>query len=224
MKVFVSWSGGKDSCLACHRAVREGHAVAALLNMATEDGGVSRSHGLSSAVLRAQAAAMGVPLVQKGTSWPEYEQNFKDAVLELKEQGVEGGVFGDIDLEEHRGWVTRVCREVSVEAHLPLWGENQTHLLREFIAEGFEAVVVAAKADLFDEDWLGRAVDEAFLRDIVELNVASPVTPSGEAGEYHTLVTAGPLFNGRIRILRSDQEVRDGYRFLRIEEHRLVGP
>ncbi len=224
MKVFVSWSGGKDSCLACHRAVQEGHAVAALLNMATEDGGVSRSHGLSSAVLRAQAEAMGVPLVQRGTSWPEYEQNFKDAVLELKEQGVEGGVFGDIDLEEHREWVARVCREVSVEAHLPLWGENQTHLLREFIAEGFEAVVVAAKADLLDEDWLGRAVDEAFLRDIVELNVASPVTPSGEAGEYHTLVTAGPLFNGRIRILRSDQEVRDGYRFLRIEEHRLVGP
>jgi len=165
---------------------------------------------------------MAVPLVQKGTSWPGYEQHFKEAVDELKDLGVAGGVFGDIDLEEHRDWVTRTCAELEIEPHLPLWGGNQTDLLEEFLSEGFEAAIVAVKADLFDEAWPGRVMDRAFLSDIAELAVDRGITPSGEAGEYHTLVTAGPLFSGRIEIVRSAQELRDGYRFLRIDEHRLV--
>lgn len=222
MRVFVSWSGGKDSCLACHRAVRQGHKVIALLNMASEEGDVSRSHGLSSAVLKAQAEAMGVPLVQRETSWDEYEDNFKDAVRELKRNDVEGGVFGDIDLEEHREWVVTTCAGVSVKPHLPLWGEDQAHLLEEFLAEGYEAMVVAVKADLLDETWPGRIMDRAFLEDIAQLSGKRGITPSGEAGEYHTLVTAGPLFSGRIEVLDAAQELRDGYRFLRIDRHRLV--
>lgn len=36
--VFVSWSGGKDSCFACYQAMSGGLAVRYLLNMVTEDG------------------------------------------------------------------------------------------------------------------------------------------------------------------------------------------
>jgi diphthamide synthase (EF-2-diphthine--ammonia ligase) len=56
---FSSWSGGKDSCLALHLAEKAGYEVNFLLNMLTEDGEYSRSHGLSRSMLERQAAAMG---------------------------------------------------------------------------------------------------------------------------------------------------------------------
>lgn len=214
--VFVSWSGGKDSCLACHRAIANGLKVCYLANTVTEDGQRSRSHGLSAEVLRVQAQAIGVPLVQCPTGWDNYEAEFKRMLRNLKQEGVEGGVFGDIDFNEHRQWVERVCREVGLVPHLPLWGESQDKILREFIGLGFESVVVAAKADLFGEEILGRKVDLDFVRYLSELSKTKSITPCGEAGEYHTLVLDGPIFKQRLVITEARKVLRDEHHFLEI--------
>ncbi|RCV64892.1 Diphthamide synthase [Methanophagales archaeon] len=44
-KVFSSWSGGKDSSLACYKAMEDGFEVTPLLNLLSEDGKRERSHG-----------------------------------------------------------------------------------------------------------------------------------------------------------------------------------
>lgn len=195
--VFVSWSGGKDCCLALHRAVAKGLKVCCLLNMVSEDGQQSRSHGLAAKWLQMQAQAMGIRLVQRPTTDAGYETEFTSTLLALKQEGITAGVFGDIDFNAHREWIERVCASAGMVPHLPLWLEDQTDLLQEFIASGFQAVVVATKADLLGEEWLGRTVDAGFLNDLSKL---PNITPCGEAGEYHTLVTDGPLFKSRVRI------------------------
>ncbi len=187
MNLFVSWSGGKDSALASYRARQQGHRLAFLLNCTAEDGSRVRSHGFPAGVVGLQARAMGVPLLQVHTSWEAYEANFKDALRTMKASGVEGGVFGDMDLEEHREWVERVCAEVSVQALLPLWKADPWALLEEFWGAGFRAVVVATR---LDPSLLGRPLD----RELVARMVALGAHPCGERGEYHTLVTDGPLF------------------------------
>lgn len=215
-RVFTSWSGGKDSCFACYRAIASGLKVGYLLNMITEDGKRSWTHGQSPELLQAQSQAIGIPLVQRQTTMDSYETEFKNALLSLKQDGVTGGVFGDIDIEEHRQWVDRVCREVDITPHLPLWGESQERILRDFIASGFEAIIVVAKADLFGEEWLGRKVDLDFLAHLDELKRTNDIQLCGEAGEYHTFVTDGPLFNQRIEILETNKVLREGYWFLEI--------
>ena len=221
-QVFVSWSGGKDSCLACYRATLSGLKVRSLLNMMTEDGKRSWTHGLSSEWLRMQAQALGIPLVQRRTVRAGYEAEFKDVICALKQDGVSGGVFGDIDFEEHREWVERVCREVGMTSHLPLWGQSQDKIMRDFVDLGFEAVVVAAKADPFGEDWIGHKVDLDFIKHLGELRETKGITLCGEAGEYHTFVTDGPLFNQRIEILEANKVLREGHRFLEILKCKLV--
>ena len=215
-QVFTSWSGGKDSTLACYRAVTGGLKVRYLLNMVTEDGERSRSHGLSAEVLQVQSRAIGIPIVQRQTTWDNYEAEFKDVLLSLKRDGIEGGVFGDIDLDEHRQWVERVCGETDITPHLLLWGERQESILRDFIDCGFEAVVVATKADMFGEEWLGQEIDLDFLKRLEEQRKMKDFTLCGEAGEYHTFVTDGPLFNQRIEIRETQKVLRDGYWFLEI--------
>jgi len=141
-----------------------------------------------------------------------------DVLLTLKEQGVRGGVFGDIDLDEHRQWVERVCHDVDITPYLPLWGQAQEKILRDFIASGFEAIMVVAKADLFEEEWLGRKVDLDFISQLKR----KPGAPlSGESGEYHTFVTDGPLFNQRLEILETNKVLREGHWFLEIVNYEL---
>jgi len=210
-QVFVSWSGGKDSCFAVYQAALNGLKVSYLLNMVNVDAKQSWFHGLSPELMQMQAQAIGIPLIQRRTTMANYETDFKDAVLALKKEGVSGGVFGDIDLEEHREWVERTCQQVDVTPHLPLWGLSQEKVLRDFIEAGFEAVVLVAKADLFGEDWLGRKVDLDFLSYLSRLKDEKDVSLCGEAGEYHTFVTDGPLFNQRIEIRQTRRVLREGY-------------
>jgi len=209
-RIVASWSGGKDSCFACYKAMLDGFEVSHLLNFISMEQRCM-SHGLDSKLIVAQSQATGIPLIQRQITWDTYEEGFKAAMIELKQMGVEGAVFGDIDIQEHKDWVNRVCNEVGIIAMEPLWGLNPLQILNDFIDEGFEAIVVNVKADLFGEEWLGRKIDRTFLKDLQKLRSDHDFHLCGESGEYHTLVTDGPIFKGRIKILDSRRVLREGH-------------
>jgi uncharacterized protein (TIGR00290 family) len=220
MRVAASWSGGKDCSLACYRAISDGFEVSCLLNFISNEGRCM-SHGLNSGLIVAQSEAIGIPLVQWRTAWNSYEREFKAALRRMREMGVEGVVFGDIhEIPRHEGWVDRVCKELDLVPVKPLWGHDPRQILSDFMDEGFEATVIMVKADVLGEGWLGRKVDRGFVSDLLKLD---KVDPCGELGEYHTYVTDGPLFKRRINILEYDKILRDGYRYLNIIRHEVIG-
>ncbi|MDI6874001.1 Dph6-related ATP pyrophosphatase [Candidatus Solincola sp.] len=195
MKAFVSWSGGKDSCLALYRGLAAGYRINALFCMLHEGGKYSRSHGLPRELFAAQARAMGLPISFACSTWEGYEEAFKEGVEELRRKGVRAGIFGDIDLAEHREWVERISDELGILPLLPLWGENRRKLVEEFIDLGFRALVVSVRKDCLLGDWLGRTLD----REILEEMERAGIDPAGENGEFHTFVYAGPLFREPVR-------------------------
>jgi len=209
MKVFASWSGGKESALATYKAISQDYEVSYLVNFISEDGERSRSHGIRAGTLELQAKAIGIPIIQVKTSWEDYGENFKKVVTELKQKGVEGGVFGDIDLEEHREWVEGICGELGIKPILPLWGLDPEKLLSEFLALGFEAKIVATR---LDENLLGKDMDESFIAEIERFNCH----PCGESGEYHTFVSSGPIFRRPLKLVTGKIEKRDDVWFLEI--------
>jgi diphthine-ammonia ligase len=213
-QVFVSWSGGKDGCLALYRAKQAGHNIRYLFNMVSEDKKRSRSHGVRAAVIKEQARALGIPIIQQPTVDEEYEAVFIKKLKDLKRRGVEMGVFGDIDFEPHREWVEKVCNTAGMTAQLPLWQENQSKLLEEFINAGFKAIVITVKADLMGKEFLGRILDKKLIADIAGLD--KNITPCGEAGEFHTLVVDGPIFKKRLDLIKTEIVSRGEHHFLEI--------
>lgn len=213
-KVFVSWSGGKDAMLSFYRINKnKEYDIVRLLNMCAEDGLRSRSHGIKTSLLHRQAESLGVPLVQRSASWGSYEDEFKKTLLELKKEGIETGVFGDIDLQEHRDWVERVCHENKITPILPIWHEDRRALIDEFMAAGFKATIVAVKVELMSQEWLGRDIDEAFIKDIESMGT---VDLCGEKGEFHTFVYDGPVFSRPILIKKEQKTFRDERWFLEL--------
>lgn len=214
MKAFVSWSGGKDCMLALYRTLRRPEIeVAFLLNMLTETGECSLSHQLPADLLQDQAEAMEIPIVQRKASRKEYEKEFKRAVADLKRQGVEAGVFGDIDLQVHRDWIERVCREMEMKALFPLWEAGRNEMLEEFIAAGFKSRIVVTDPLILEESWLGCEIDRSFMTKIKDL---PHVDACGEKGEYHTFVYDGPLFKHPVHFHEKERVSVERYRIAKL--------
>ncbi len=188
---FCSWSGGKDACLALYLAMQEGGIPRYLVTMEYEDGGASRGHRIPIDLIGKQASSIGVPLITRKTSWEGYESALLSILEGLRKEGVETGVFGDIDLEEHRVWIERVCSSVDMNACLPLWGKSRSELIDELLGAGFKATIIAVREDDLDRRFLGKTLDEDLIQEFTELGIDI----SGEAGEYHTIVTDGPIFS-----------------------------
>lgn len=214
IRSFCCWSGGKESALSLHKALVLGLDVKFLVNMVNSTGRLSRSHGLHSKILTAQARSLGIPLLQEPTSWKLYEKRFKKVLSCMKEKGVEVGVFGDIDIEAHREWVKRVCKEIGITPVLPLWQRSRNNLMSSFMRNGFKAIIVVTRADILGKEWLGRRIDKQFTAELKQLK---NVDLCGERGEYHTFVYDGPIFKKQLRFGVAGRYKRSNYWFLKVK-------
>lgn len=209
MNVASSWSGGKDSCLACYKAIESGYRVTHLLNFIAREYKRCCFHGIEADLLNLQADLIGIPLIQKEVSpdMEKYETEFKAAASEIKTKSVHGMVFGDVYLEEHKNWVERVCEDLEILPIEPLWNHSPSKVVEEFIDLGFKAMVVSCQADLLGKDFIGRCLDRDLLQELKMRNIC----PCGENGEFHTFVTDGPIFKRRIEILESEPVLKEGF-------------
>jgi uncharacterized protein (TIGR00290 family) len=214
MKFFCSWSGGKDSCLALYRALKAGHSCTSLFTMINEDGSRSRSHGLTPALLAVQADAMNLPVCTVRASWDSYEMHFKKQTLQFADNGVTHGVFGDIDLEHHREWVERVCKETGITAHLPLWLGNRRALVNEFVNAGFKAMIVMINTTLMPARYLGHTITIELADELESIGVDA----CGENGEFHTFVYDGPVFKKTLSVKSDEPVFNDHYVGLPLRE------
>lgn len=195
-KFIASYSGGKDSTLALYKAMQEGTDIGIIVMM-EEDGERSRAHSLFPAVLKAQAEAIGLPLFIDATNWEDYEKVFVGKLKEAKELGAEVLVTGDIDVPEENCWHERVTNGVGLKVGMPLWRKSHKEVVEEFIKLGFitKVVTVNLNKGMKKED-LGRILDFNYMRELEERGI----DPCGEAGEFHTTVIAGPLFNKELKV------------------------
>jgi diphthine-ammonia ligase len=212
--VFCSWSGGKDSALALHEAIETGAEPRFLVSMLSEGGERSRSHGLARELLAAQARAVGLSIRFGAATWSGYREEFIRIVGDgVATTGAEVGVFGDIDMDDHRDWEEEVCAEVGARVALPLWHRDRRAVADTLLASGFEAVIVAVRDGVLPPSMLGRTLDTELL-DQVE---AAGADACGENGEFHTFVVDGPLFDQPLAVESGERSLRDGVWFVDLQ-------
>lgn len=201
----ISWTGGKDGCLAGYKAILNGSIISYLLNF--RDVKKQGSHDINPGLLYAQSESLGIPLICR--DFISYEQEFKEVILSLRVSGVDiqSAIFGHITT--HKRLVERICEDLGIELSLPIWREKPGNILRELISTGFEAILISVKADLLDESWLGRKIDDSFIKDLAELDRS--IDLCGENGEFHTLVTDGPIFKRKLKIIECQNTLRGGH-------------
>ena len=211
-RVLLSWSGGKDSAWALHllRQQPEQFEVVALLTTINEYFGRVAMHGFRESLLEQQAEAAGLPLWKVPLPWPcsneTYEERMSAACARAVGEGIEAVAFGDLFLEDIRAYREARLAGTGLEALFPCWGLPTDTLAREMIGAGFRAHLTCVDPRHLDESFAGRVFDEELLREL-----PGSVDPCGERGEFHTFVSAGPVFSRSIEVRPGEVVRRDGF-------------
>lgn len=194
-RAVVSWSGGKDCCLALHR-VRDQFDIIGLITMMTEDGRRSRSHGLRPKLLQKQSQLLGIPHFTEGAAWTNYDNAFGRLLSRIRAERVTHVIFGDIYPDANRTWAENMCAGQGLTAVEPLWGEPTDRLAYEFLSTQSIAVITTVRDAYLDDSYLGKPL----ARELVQAFVQTGIDPCGERGEFHTFVTHYQGFEGSISV------------------------
>ncbi|MGD0866022.1 MAG: ATP-binding protein [Rhizomicrobium sp.] len=212
-KAFVSWSSGKDSAFALHEARTCGLAeIAGVLTTVNEVYDRVAMHGVRSALLDRQIDALGLPAIKVYIPSPcpneIYEARMAEACERIKALGIRHIVFGDLYLADIRAYRIEKLSAAGMEPIFPLWKRDTASLAREMIANGLSACIACLDPRKLDRSFGGRRFDAQLLRDLPD-----GIDPCGENGEFHTAVTAGPMFAHDIPVHIGETVERDGFVF-----------
>lgn len=210
MKILLSWSSGKDSAWTLHVLRRDGAHVGGLLTSVNETAGRVSMHGVREEILHAQAAAAGLPLFVIPLPWPctnaIYETRLRTAVGRAVADGFTHVAFGDLFLEDVRAYREARLQGTGLTPLFPLWGMPTATLAREMIAGGLRARIATLDPRVMPRQLIGAEFDEALLA-----RLPPSVDPCAERGEFHTCVTAGPMFGAPVGLKAGEVVEREGF-------------
>ncbi|MEN1926744.1 Dph6-related ATP pyrophosphatase [Luteimonas qiangzhengi] len=210
-QVLLSWSGGKDAAWTLHLLKQDPAVrVVGLLTTFTEGHERASMQGVRRDVIRAQADAAGLPLIEsmipQDCDNARYEAAFADGLAQAAARwpGLSTMAYGDLLLADVRDWRQALCARLGWDALFPLFGMDTTRVAGDMIAAGMRTHLCCVDTTLLDAGFAGRLFDAALLDALPE-----GVDPCGENGEFHTCVSAGPMFASPLPLQRGDTVLRD---------------
>ncbi|MBR3785525.1 MAG: diphthine--ammonia ligase [Firmicutes bacterium] len=194
MNFVMSYSCGKDSTLALHKMIEQGHKPVALLVMVNENIDRSFFHGADYAMLEAYSKCLELPLLITPSEGERYHLAMEESLRKAKAMGAEAACFGDIDIEGNRMWAEERCANAELEAVFPLWQRNREENVYELVELGYRCLIKSINNTLLPKSILGKFIDDVSISMMKDCGIDI----CGENGEYHTLVVDGPIFKEKL--------------------------
>ena len=221
-KAIFNWSSGKDSALALYKTLKEDQfEVINLLTSINEEFQRISMHGVHVSLLEKQAESLGLPLIKmelpKEPSMEEYREIMSKTINEIQSQRITHSIFGDIFLEDLRKYREDQLQSIGMKAIFPLWKQNTSDLINEFLDLGFKTIVTCVNETYLDKSFAGRIIDQNFINDL-----PGNVDPCGENGEFHTFTFDGPIFKNAIEF-KIGETVKKTYPKPKSDENDFAG-
>jgi diphthine-ammonia ligase len=224
MRLGVLFSGGKDSTLALHLA-EEKEEVVCLITLVSKNPESYMFHTPNIDVTALQAKALSLRLVSVDTEGKKEEElaDLKQAIADAKNKfKIDGVVTGAVESVYQASRVQRICNNLGLWCFNPLWKHDQKKLLEMLIEKNFNVIISGVFAYPLDETWLGKQINEQFIKRIVDLQEQYGISPSGEGGEIETTVLDAPLFTQKIAVTDSMIDWRGNSGTFQIKRAKLV--
>ncbi|HEY6470681.1 MAG TPA: ATP-binding protein [Candidatus Dormibacteraeota bacterium] len=211
--VVFSWSAGKDSAFGLWMLLRNpAYEVRALLTTITDEHNRVSISGVREELLDRQALALGLPIIKvripPACTNEIYDERMARALASDAFEGVDHLAFGDLFLEDVRAYREERLGQAGMHGVFPLWGVDTTVLAKRMIGEVFRATVVCVDLERLDPSFAGRQFGDELCSDLPD-----GVDLCGENGEFHTFVSAAPMFRGPIACRTGEVVVRGGFAF-----------
>jgi len=220
MKLAVLFSGGKDSCLALHKVLQEGHEVVYLLNVLPENEDSFMFHKPFLNLLGRQAEELGIELIMEDSEGEkEVELGDLERLIGKVKDDVEGIVVGGIASSYQGERISKICEKFGLEFVVPLWDFSPEDVWRDLLKDGFKVVMTRVACDGIGRGWLGRVIDRDAFEELKVLSEKHKFRIDFEGGEAETAVLFMPGFKKEIEIsfdVESEGECRHLMREVRV--------
>ncbi len=182
--------------------------VESLLTTITRDYDRVCMHGVRTALLEQQAAALGLVLdkiyLETNESQEAYDAKMQTYLARCRERDIDAVIFGDLFLQDVRQYREQKLAQAGMRAVFPLWEQDTKALAQRFLQAGFRAIITCVDLRALTPRFVGRRYDSAFLADL-----PPEADPCGERGEFHSFVYDGPLFQRPIPFQTGNIVVRE---------------
>ncbi|WP_256645538.1 ATP-binding protein [Thermomonas paludicola] len=184
--------------------------VVGLLTTLTEGFERVSMQGIRRDLLHAQARAAGLPLIEawipQAADNASYVASFSDGVARAQQRwpGLAHLAYGDLLLADVRQWRESLCASLGWTPLFPLFGADTARLARTMLAGGLRAQLCCVDTSQLHARFAGRDFDIALLEEL-----PATIDPCGENGEFHTCVSAGPMFSRPLKVTRGATQLRD---------------
>ncbi len=198
------FSGGKDSLLAIHKMAEKGKFPNLLITIESENDFSYMFHKPAIKFTSLQAEALGIRqefVKTKGIK----EKELNDLRNALESLGVTELITGAIASTYQKSRIDRICNELGIVSHAPLWHMDQLDILKE-VASLFNAIIVQVSAEGLDDSFLGKSINNELIERLVEVNKSKGINLAFEGGEAETFVLDAPLFKKRVEIKKWHKE------------------
>ena len=132
----------------------------------------------------------------------------REFVSTMQDNEIQHIAFGDLFLDDIRSYREQQMQDTGITPVFPLWKIPTKALACDMIAAGLEAHITCVDPAQLSADFAGRRFDQALLNDLPK-----NIDPCGENGEFHTCVTAGPMFRHAINVQHGEVVERDNFVF-----------
>jgi uncharacterized protein (TIGR00290 family) len=202
-KVLLFWSGGKDSALALYELKKDPrYEVVGLITTLDREKNRVPFHGIPDTLILEQAKLMKLPLqrifLPENATNEEYVNQVSNILSMFAKRGIKKVAFGDINLEDVRAFKEKFISDLGMTSLFPLWKRDTRELVNLFLETGHKALVTSVYGEKLGYDFLACE----FNNDYIE-RLPKDIDPSGENGEYHTMVVFGPTFKMRLAYSKS---------------------
>jgi len=203
MKLASLFSGGKDSVYSSYIVQKEGHSIECLITILSKNKESYMFHTPSIEMTTFQANSMNIPLLIHKTKGVKEEElkDLENAIKKaIKKYKIEGIVTGAIKSVYQASRIQDICNKLNIKCINPIWHIDEITYLNDLIKDKFKVIITGVYAYPLNESWLGREVNEQFIKDVTKLNEKYKIHPAGEGGEFESFVLDCPLFRKPLNI------------------------
>ncbi|CAH1529769.1 ATP-binding region family protein [Vibrio owensii] len=218
-RVVISWSSGKDSTLALERLNENPrYQVVGLYTTYVDEEVPFQATPLE--VVQMQADLLGLPLItiELPEVFPSNDIYQSTIVNALQSSGlnVEAVAFGDMFCNGIADYRRSYIEPAGWECVFPLLGEESKALAFEIVERGIQTMLITTDGEVLPPEWCGRWYDKTLIE-----SLPSHIDPCGEDGEFHTLVTSTPSFQGHIELTKLEVEIGERFSHQRYQAKAL---
>jgi len=201
LKLAILFSGGKDSCLALHKALEKGHEIVCLLSILPETTDSFMFHKPDLRLLKQQTKELDIPLIiQKSKGEEDKELEDLKKLIKKVRKKIDGICVGGIASSYQGNRVKKICSELGLKFYAPLWDYSAEQLWKELLDNKFKVIMTKIACEGISKEFLGKIIDWESFEKLKKLSEKFKFDLTGEGGDFETAVLFMPEFKKEIKI------------------------